>query len=260
MPELIGLIPAAGIGSRLGAKGSKELVAVGDPRGSANDTRPVVSCLLDAMGDAGIERAYLVLRRGKWDVPERLSEGAGPAPRLAYVITEPTRSIPETLNRARPFVRGCDVLVGFPDVVFGPASAARELSRARRRSGDDVMVALFPSDRPDKTDMIEVDGARVTGFRIKPGPCELDYTWVLATWGDRFTDFLDAYLARTGGAPPPGSPLPELQISHVMEAALEAGLTIGGHAVPEGVFIDVGTPEDLARAQVAAAIGRAPAG
>ena len=220
-----------------------------DPAAAPGVRRPVITLLLDAMAAAGVAAAYVVLRRGKWDVVERLAERADRAPRLAWVVTEATRSIPETLARARPFLLGSDVLLGFPDVVFRPLEAPRVLCEARRRRGGDVTLGLFPSDRPDKTDMVELDGEAVTGFRVKPGPCELDFTWLLATWGERFTEFLGAHLATTGGAPPADAPLPELQMSQVLAAALDAGLTIGGVRFPEGEFIDVGTPGDLARAR-----------
>ncbi len=100
-----------------------------------------------------------------------------------------------------------------------PVEAVGEVLAARDRTGADVVLGLFPSERPDKTDMVEVAQGRVAGCRIKPGPCELAYTWILATWGDDFTRFLGAYLERTGGEVPPGSRLPELQISEVLAEA-----------------------------------------
>ena len=253
MEPPVGLIPAAGAGTRLGARGSKELVPVAGPAGSEPEARPVILTLLGAMKAAGVETAYVVLRRSKTDIPEQLAKRPEATPRLNYIATSPTRSIPETLDRARPFVSGHDVLLGFPDIVLQPASAAAELLAARRRTGDDVTLALFPSDRPDKTDMVELDGERVRGFRVKPGPWELQHTWLLATWDDCFTDFLAEYLRRHGGRPPPGSRLDELQISQVLQAALAEGLTIGARVFPDGRFVGVGTPEDLARAQGRAA-------
>lgn len=248
MPSTVGLIPAAGTGSRLAARSSKEVVSAA-PTDAPDRQRPVAEWLLEAMAAAGIETAYLVLRRGKWDIPDRLAERGFRRPRLGYIVTPGTRSIPESLDLARPFVGDAEVLLGFPDVLFRPAGAAAELLAARRRGAADVTLALFPSDRPDKTDMVETDGDRVVGFRVKPGRCELRWTWLLAVWGGRFTEFLGAYLKRTGGEPPAGSPLPELQISQVLAAALAEGLTIDGRALPAGRFIDVGTRDDLARAR-----------
>lgn len=250
MRRVVGLIPAAGLGSRLGLPGSKEVQAVAGPDGR-DGPRPAAEWLLDSMAAAGVEVVYLVIRGGKWDIPERLA--ARPSPRMGFIVTEPTRSIPETLDRARPFTRGADVLLGFPDVLLQPTSAAEQVLAARHRLETDIVLALFPSERPDKTDMVEMSGERVTGFRIKPGPCDLRFTWLMATWGDRFTDFLGGYLERSGGGPPAGSEIAELQISQVLGAALAQGLTIGATEIAGGRFVDIGTPGDLERAREAGA-------
>ena len=244
MRPVIGLIPAAGRASRLGSRpGSKELALV-LTEGSA-EPYPVATVLLDAMGSAGIANAYIVLRIGKWDIPAALA-GTRETPSIAYLVTPGTASIPETLDVAYPFVREADVALGFPDVRFTPPTAMTQLLTAHRRMSLDLVLGLFPSSRPDKTDMVEVDGDRVTGFRIKPGPCELTQTWILAAWGPRFTEYLHAYLATA--KPRVGGDSTELQISEVLSAALGDGFSIGGFPIAGGHFIDIGTPDDLARA------------
>ena len=245
MPPPIGLIPAAGRATRLGLeKGSKEIVPVASETGS----RPVIEILLDAMGWAGIDNTYVVLRDTKWDVPATLLHRQREAwPQLAYLMTPGTGSIPETVDVAHPFVRDADVVLGFPDVWFRPRPALAGLLAARARADHDVVLALFPSERPDKTDMVEVEGALVTGLRTKPGPCDLTHTWILATWGPRFTSFLHGYLDASSTHEADEAPL-ELQMSHVFEAALTRGISIGAHFVHDGHFIDIGTPDDMARA------------
>lgn len=245
MPRPIGLIPAAGRATRLGLDdGSKEIVSVASETGS----RPVIEVLLDAMGSAGIPKTFVVLRDNKWDVPETLTRRHRDAwPHLAYLVTPGTGSIPETIDVAYRFVRDADVILGFPDVSFRPQQALAGLLTARRRTDHDVVLGLFPSDRPDKTDMVETGGSLVTGFRIKPGPSELTHTWILAIWGPRFTDFLHEYLVRPGSGGAKRDDV-ELQMSQVFEAALERDLSIGAHFVQDGSFIDIGTPDDLARA------------
>jgi glucose-1-phosphate thymidylyltransferase len=250
MRSLVGLIPAAGRATRLALeRGSKEIVPLVRTDGTSS---PVITTLLTAMGRAGVERAFVVLRRGKWDIPDLLAEISEPGwPSLAYVVTPGTRSIPETIGVAGPWLHGSDVVLGFPDVRFTPRAAMTDLLAARALGNDDITLALFPSDRPDKTDMVEISGSTVNGFRVKPGPSELKYTWILAAWGPRFTSFLAQHLEQTRRA---SVASPELQMSQLFAAALEHGLSIGGHFVAGGAFIDVGTPEDLERAG-----GRRPA-
>ncbi len=238
---LIGLVPAAGRATRLtGVTGSKELVPVPGPEASS-PLRPVAAFLLSALEEAGVERVYLVLRTGKWDVVEHFATSPPSQARLAYLMTTGTPSIPASLDLAYPFVRGATVLTGFADSCFTPLDAVARALRRHGASGAAATLASFPSDRPDKTDMVELDGNEVVGFRVKPGPCELRYTFGAAVWGPRFTEFLHDFLERT----PAGES--ELQVSEVMTAALAAGLRIDAELSPEGRYVDVGTPEDLAR-------------
>jgi glucose-1-phosphate thymidylyltransferase len=240
---LIGLIPAAGRGTRLaGLAGSKELLAVPGTDGSGRPG-PVAGHLLEALARAGVERAYVVLRTGKWDVVEHFTAAPPRDVRLAYLATAGTPSIPASLDLAYPFVRGATVVTGFADSCFTPLDAVGRALRRHRGNGAAVTLALFPSDRPDKTDMVELDGNRVTGLRVKPGVCGLEYTFGAAVWGPEFTDFLhdDLPRARSSGS--------ELQVSEVLVRALEAGLRIDAELSPAGRYIDVGTPEDLARAR-----------
>ncbi len=238
---LIGLVPAAGRGSRLsGIAGSKELVPVPGVDGSGRPC-PVARYLLEALAKAGVELVYVVLRTGKWDVAEHFTAEPPGDVRLAYLTTSGTSSIPASLDLAYPFVRGATVVTGFADSCFTPLDAAGRALNRHRRDGAAVTLAVFPSDRPDKTDMVELDGNRVTGLRVKPGACDLEYTFGAAVWGPEFTEFLHDELPR------PHSRGSELQVSEVLVGALEAGLRIDAELSPRGRYVDVGTPEDLSR-------------
>lgn len=259
--SLIGLVPAAGRATRLaGVAGSKELVLVpgpsvpgpivpepvtpgaGDPgSGDTGTPRPVAEFLLAALTAAGVERAYVVLRTGKWDVVEHFAASPPRALRLAFLATPGTPSIPATLDLAYPFVRDATVVTGFADSCFTPLDAVDRALRRHRRDGAAVTLALFPSDRPDKTDMVELDGDRVVGFRVKPGPCGFEHTFGAAVWGPELTEFLHDFLE---SVPSRDS---ELQVSEMLTAALAAGLRIDAELSPAGRYVDVGTPEDLAR-------------
>ena len=89
-PKVLGLIPAAGKAARLSPLPfSKELYPIGfGPVGQGHSLRPKVVChyLLEKMQFAGITKAYIILRNGKWDIPAYLGDGKMLDMNLAYLI------------------------------------------------------------------------------------------------------------------------------------------------------------------------------
>ena len=143
-----------------------------------------------------------VVRQGKLDIEKRLGKESSWGLTLEFVTIEPTRSVPETVARQAscylPLLRSTNVALGFPDVIFTPHSALARLVDHFDRSPDlDVLLGLFPTDRPDKADMVDVgpDG-RVREIRVKPGPCGLSFTWLLALWRPRFSERLITFVDR----------------------------------------------------------------
>lgn len=254
---MVGLIPAAGAASRLGALPcSKEIFPIGEAPGPQGHVRPKVvsEYLIEAMVEAGIRMAYLVLRDGKWDIPAYLGHGARLGLDLAYLIAAVPYGTPYTLDQAYAFLAGRRVALGFPDIVFRPQDAFARLLDRQDLTGAEVVLGLFPAERPSKMDMVAVDGrGRVTDIQIKPPTTELRSTWVIAVWGPAFTDYMHRYLAanlervRTGGFPR-GLAAREPFVGDVVRAALEDGLEVQTVSFAGGECIDIGTPEDLALA------------
>jgi glucose-1-phosphate thymidylyltransferase len=234
----------AGRGTRLGRPAaSKEILPLPGPGGGK--VRPVCAHLFAALRLAGARRAYAVLRRGKWDIPATLGDGADLGVALSYVVIADSASVPESLDAAFPFVRAARVALGFPDVVALPARALRAVAERQATGDAQVALGLFPTDRPDKADMVEVDATgRLLGIEIKPRSTALRFTWLYAVWGPPFTAFLHDHRSRV--AAPGGGYEPAL--SDVLVAAAAAGMLIASVAFPQGLHLDVGTPEDLERA------------
>lgn len=244
--ELIGLVPAAGQASRLGAlPGSKELLPIGFRAGAAGpEPRVPFQELLTALRAGGVERAFVVLRPGKWDVPAHLGDG-GQGPRLAYLVRAGSRSLPESLDAAYPFVRDAHVALGFPDVLFAPGDAYATLRERLAASGADLVLGLFPAPRPHTTDMVELEGERVVRLELRPAATALTHAWLLAAWGPAFTELLHASVAEAdadASAPAAGG---ERQLGEVIRRAVESGLDVRGVAIPGGRYRDLGTPAEL---------------
>ncbi len=248
---VIGLLPAAGRATRSGPiAGSKEIYPIGrQAHVAGSGTRPKAVCeyLLDLMSAAGISRAYVILRSGKWDIPEYLADGSAFGMSIGYLLLGPPYGVPYTLDQATPFLGDNEVALGFPDIVYQSPDAFERMLDYRRVMDADVVLGLFPAARPDKSDLVESDaGGVVHRVVVKQPGCMLPHTWGLAVWRASFTRFLHEFLVghRTRAAR-----APELHMGDVVQAAIDARLRILGTVVSDRPFIDIGTPEDLARAR-----------
>jgi glucose-1-phosphate thymidylyltransferase len=243
--EVIGLIPAAGRAERLGRLPcSKELLPIGfreTPQGRV----PKVAChyLLERFRAAGIRRVFMVLHESKWDVARYFGTGEMADISLAYLSIPGSRSVPETLSHAQPFLEDSLVALGFPDCLFEPADAYARLLERQATTGADLVLGLFPAERHRTTDMVECgpDG-RVCRVEIRPETTALRHNWLIAVWTPSFTAHLHEMVR---SAPEDEA---ELQIGAVVQSALKDGLHVQGVELPGGWYRDIGTPGELAAA------------
>ena len=251
-PEMVALVPAAGYGRRMGEiPCSKELLPIGwsaGPSGeAAAEGRPpgkaLVEHLLGRLAEGGIRRVLVILRRDKWDIPEYLENGHRWGVEIAYLVVSPTGSAVETLDAAHPWVEDRPIALGFPDIVFHPASAFAKLRRAREQRGADVVLGLFPNQQAARSDMVEAgpDGT-VRRIRIKQPDHGLPYAWSIAVWSPDFTRYLHDFRSDHRHAPEPR----ELYVGDVLQAAIDDGLYVAAEVFEEGASADLGTPEALA--------------
>ena len=248
--ELIGLIPAGGLATRIGPLPcSKELYPVGlrESRGE-HGLRPKVVChyLLEKMKRAGVARAYIVLREGKWDIPAYFRNGAIVDMHISYLVLSLPFGTPFTLDEAYPFVQHSLVAFGFPDMLFRPDDAFVRLRSQLGSSRASILLGLFPAQEPEKVDMVDIkqDG-RVLGIIVKPTSTNLIYTWGIALWTPVFTEFMHDFVnVRKVSA----ASQPEINVGNVIQAAIEAGLVVEAIPVSRKPYLDIGTPEGLALA------------
>jgi len=257
--RLVGLIPAAGQGTRLAPLPmSKELYPLGFRTVAGKpDLRPKVVChyLLERMHRAGVNQALFILRPGKWDIPNYLGDGADLGMRLAYLTVHVPFGVPFSLNQAYPFVQGATVVMGFPDILFGPENAYSTLLQRLHHSRADVVLGLFPTDQPEKVGVVEFEETgRVLGIYEKSAYTHLPYMWAIAVWQPSFTNFLHQFVtqrqaALIGDQIPQGlkefPPYAETPIGDVIHASLNTGLRVEAEVLAGGFYLDIGTPDNL---------------
>ncbi|MEM1242328.1 MAG: sugar phosphate nucleotidyltransferase [Cyanobacteria bacterium P01_H01_bin.26] len=259
--KIIGLVPAAGQGSRISPLPmSKELFPIGFQDLAHRGLRPKVACqyLLEAMGQAGVEESFLILRPGKWDIPAYLGDGSQLNMRLAYLTVHVPFGVPFSLNQAYPFVKDAMVAMGFPDILFRPADAYEQLVERLQTSRADVVLGLFPTDQPEKVGLVDVDpDGVVAGIYEKSQLTHLRYMWAIAVWRPSFTEFLYHHVeARRTALIGNQSPVlmqempayTETPIGDVMVDAIANSLRVEAIPFETGQYLDIGTPENLINA------------
>ena len=257
--SIVGLIPAAGLGSRLGAiPCSKELLPVGfSVRAQAHRLapKPVSEYLIDQMVHAGCDRIFFILRHGKWDIPAYYGSGADFGVDIGYLLANELFGPPFTLGQAASFVRGAIVATGFPDILIHPPDMLAGVVEALRATPDaDLMLGTLPTDETAGTDRVRpaADGRLATLVPKEEHPAwePNDCAWVLAAWRPRFTRFLVEELARLReiARKHEGPGGPEWPLGSVISAALAAGLDIRTRYYDHARHLDIGAPERITRA------------
>lgn len=163
---------------------------------------------------------------------------------LAYLMMNRPDGAPFTLDQAYPFLQNDNVVFGFPDILFQPTNAFELLLARQEATQAEIVLGLFPADKPHKMDMVELDREnRIRNIIIKPSQTDLLYTWIIAVWTPVFTHFMHNYLYQITKKPEQ-----ELFVGDVILAAIKEGMYAETVTFTRGSYIDIGTPEDLARA------------
>ena len=257
--RIIGLVPAAGKATRLfPLPFSKELYPIGHMRfKGCDDLRPKAVCiyLLEKMKNAGIKDVYIILRKGKWDIPAFLGDGSLLDMNFAYLMMNLPFGVPYTVNQAFPFIQDAIVAFGFPDIIFQPENAFNDLLDRHKNSKADIVLGLFPVDMPDKFHMVESghDG-KVKKIVINPKETHLKYTWIIAVWSQTFSHFMQKEIKEINEKKRKVQLTErtlnkrELQLSDIIQNAIDSNLNVQGVVFSQGSCLDIGTFDGLTRA------------
>jgi glucose-1-phosphate thymidylyltransferase len=240
----IGIIPAAGLGTRMpSSRYPKELLPILYQAADGGIVpRPILCASLDQMRRAGIATCVIVIADWKLELVRVLGDGSGVGVDLAYAVRSVPRGLTDALVAALPWVRDRDVCLALPDTLIAPDDAIARVCAERAASGADLVLGVFPTDVPEELGPVRftADGT-VVEVLDKPAATDVRNTWGVAVWSPRFTALIEEAIA-AGAAPVLGA---------VYQRAIDLGLPVRAVWFADGGFTDLGTPAGLAIALAA---------
>ncbi|MEZ4618571.1 MAG: sugar phosphate nucleotidyltransferase [Caldilineaceae bacterium] len=198
--ELIGLIPAAGKGMRLGLPYPKELY----PIVRENGYKPIAQYVLNNLTEAGLQHIIFVINETKHQLVGYFGNGHRFGCHISYVVQEcndnldvsTSPGLAHALDSAYHLTRGKTVFFGMADTIMLPENIFQKAFAAAAPEVD-VVLALFTTERPEKFGMVQTDGnGRVVEIVDKPQQTELTEMWGCMIWRPRFTEYLHSCVAR----------------------------------------------------------------
>jgi glucose-1-phosphate thymidylyltransferase len=224
-----GLIPAAGLGTRIQPLAfSKELLPVGT-RSDGHTERPRAVCeyLLERMLAAGVTRVCFVISPAKTDIISYCG-GKIEQASICYAVQQTPKGLCDALFSALPLVTAEDqIVVGLPDTVWFPAQGFQFLPDGQ------LSFLLFPVAKPELFDAVLTDEAgAVQEIQVKRLGAASRWVWgAFKLSGEVLTDLHRLWCQRK-------------QSDEYLGTLVNAYLAAGGSAL--GIrrgesYVDVGT-------------------
>ena len=237
--DLIGLIPAAGKGVRLGLPYPKELY----PVIRDNRYKPIAQFVLDNMVQARIEHIIFVINETKHQLIGYFGDGHRFGCQISYVVQERREAIDSStspglahaLDAAYHLTQGKTVCFGMADTIMQPNNVyASALKQAH--SEDDVILNIFTTEHPEKFGMVRLDqNKRVVEIVDKPQETDLTEMWGSIIWRTGFTEYLHRCVQEENIA----------DFAQIINSAIKSGMNVSGVHFADGVYLDLGTYEEI---------------
>jgi glucose-1-phosphate thymidylyltransferase len=239
MDDMIGLIPAAGRGLRLGLPYPKELY----PVIRENRYKPVAQFVVENLVTAGLKHIVFVINETKHQLVGYFGDGHRFGCNFSYVVQEPISrddkdSLPglaHALNSAYHLIRGKTVFFGMADTIMQPNDVfSCAINQANQ--DDDVILALFPTDQPQKFGMVKYDEQKkVLEIIDKPKQTDLMEMWGAIIWRPQFTEYLRECVAQRKMG----------DFAIIMNDAIQSGYSLLAARIDKGSYTDLGTYDEI---------------
>jgi glucose-1-phosphate thymidylyltransferase len=236
--NLIGLIPAAGSGTRLNLPFPKELY----PTLENNKYKPVANHVVDNLLATGLKHIVFVINKTKHQLLGYFGSGMKFDCSFSYVVQEhiskgqsTSPGLADALSSAYHLIREKTVLFGMADTIMWPKDAFQKGLKSSDPKAD-VTLCLFPTKFPEKFGMVAFDQQnKVERIVDKPESTDLKFMWGCIIWKPVFTEYLFSKVRKEGIS----------DFAKILNMAIHDRMIIKAVKFDQGKFIDFGTFEQI---------------
>jgi glucose-1-phosphate thymidylyltransferase len=149
------------------------------------------------------------------------------------VSTSP--GLANALDAAYHLIKDKVVFFGMADTIMRPDNVFGYAFREADPDAD-VILVLFPTERPEKFGMVQTDeNGKVIQIVDKPSQTHLKEMWGSIIWRPRFTEYLHQCVHEENIS----------DFALIMNNAIKAGFNFRAVPILDGVYIDLGTYEEI---------------
>lgn len=242
MIELIGLIPAAGKGTRLGLPYPKELY----PIVRNNTYKPLSQFTVEAILEANVKHLVFVINETKHQFIGYYGDGSRFNCNFSYVVQEnyennnsKSSGLIQALNSSYHLIKNKTVLFGMADTLLYPKNCFNYVLDNFSNNKSDLTFGLFPieSRNLSKSAIVKINSInRVEAIYDKPDSIGdiPNLGWAFIIWSPVFTEFLHESINER----------PDSDFASVLNKAVDS-FNLTGFQVPQGKYLDLGTYDDI---------------
>lgn len=241
--EWIGLIPAAGGGTRLGLPYPKELTPLIRPTG----IKPAAEFSVESITRSGAKQIVFVINETKHQLIGYFGNGQRFGCAMSYVVQErvtkgtQARSpgLADALDSAYHLTRGKTVFFAMADTILRPVNAFEVMMQAAHPD-DQLILGLFAVERTEKFGMVRMgEAGAVESIDDKPKQTTLKHAWGCIAWRGGFTEHLHRCVEQKQMG----------DFADIMNLGLKEGLKGRGVVFENGHFADMGTFDEYLQTQ-----------
>ena len=239
--KTIGLIPAAGRGSRLNWFAPKELFPFDYEKvGGKYFFTPLSRHVFDLMRIAMAEPIFFVISSSKAPLLGYYGDGSQFGTNLAYLVQEKPRGLANVIGMISDFCSANDIVIfGMPDTIMKPRNVFPVLINKLCDVDADVCVGLFRAAHPERFGTVILTGTgEFVTCEDKPLTPKSKWFWGALAFRKRFAEVCKTTRPRNNK---------EVQVADALNLSKRRGLGIAVHKFSDGAYYDLGTPENVVR-------------